>query len=91
MRLNHGIDQDGDPADCFDYHNDGATCPVFTVNGREIILLRTWRAALEGLRNPYLRDLAAIEPDAEKPGTNKQLVEVHYKRVDGAATLKQGE
>jgi thiamine biosynthesis lipoprotein len=46
VRLNHGIDQDGDPAGCFDYHDD-ATCPVFTVNGREIILLRTWRAALE--------------------------------------------
>ena len=36
MRLNHGIDQDGDPADCFDYHDDDATCPVFTVNGREV-------------------------------------------------------
>jgi cytochrome P450 len=72
VRLNHGIDQDGDPADCFDYHNDGATCPVFTVNGREIILLRTWRAALEGLRNPYLRDLAAIEPDAAIAGITRE-------------------
>jgi len=72
VRLNHGIDQDGDPADCFGYHNDGATCPVFTVNGREIILLRTWRAALEGLRNPYLRDLAAIEPDAAIAGITRE-------------------
>ena len=72
MRLNHGIDQDGDPAGCFGYHDDAATCPVFTVNGREIILLRSWRAALEGLRNPYLRDLAAIEPDAAIAGITRE-------------------
>ena len=76
--LCHDVGPDGTPAPCFDYHDD-AECPVVTVNGGDIILLRSWRSALEGLRNPYLRDLGAIDPDCaiagitrERPGGRKE-------------------
>ncbi len=61
MMLSHDIGPGGTPAPCFDYHDDD-TSPVFTVNGNDVILLRNWHSVLEGLRNPYLRDLGAIDP-----------------------------
>jgi cytochrome P450 len=69
--LCHGVSPDGTPAPCFDYHDD-AECPVATVNGGDIILLRSWRSALEGLRNPYLRDLGAIDPDCAIAGITRE-------------------
>ncbi len=71
MTLSHGIGLGGTPAPCFDYHDDDV-CPVFTVNGSDIILLRNWRSALEGLRNPYLRDLGAIDPDCAIAGITRE-------------------
>ena len=71
MMLSHDIGPGGTPAPCFDYHDDAA-CPVFTVNGNDVILLRSWRSVLEGLRNPYLRDLGAIDPDCAIAGITRE-------------------
>lgn len=71
MMLSHDIGPGGTPAPCFDYHDDDA-CPVFTVNGNDFILLRSWRSVLAGLRNPYLRDLGAIDPDCAIAGITRE-------------------
>lgn len=71
MMLCHDIGPGGTPAPCFDYHDD-AICPVFNVGGSDVILLRSWRSVLDGFRNPYLRDLGAIDSDCAIAGTTRE-------------------
>jgi len=87
MMLSHDIGPGGAPAPCFDYHDDD-TCPVFTVNGNDVILLRSWRAALEGLRNPYLRDLGAIDPDCAIAGITRERPGGLLRRSGPAASIR---
>jgi cytochrome P450 len=87
MMLCHDIGPGGTPAPCFDYHDD-EQCPVFTVNGYDIILLRGWRSVLEGLRNPYLRDLGAIHPDCAIAGITRERPGGLLRRSGPAASIR---
>jgi len=87
MMLSHDIGPSGTPAPCFDYHDD-SVCPVFTVNGNDIILLRSWRSVLEGLRNPDLRDLGAIDPDCAIAGITRERPAGLLRRSGPAASIR---
>ncbi len=87
MLLCHEIGPGGTPAPCFDYHDD-AECPVVTVNGHDVILLRSWRSALDGLRNPYLRDLRAIDPDCAIAGITRERPGGLLRRSGPSASIR---
>jgi cytochrome P450 len=87
MMLCHDIGPAGQPASCFDYHDD-AVCPVFTVNGNDVILLRSWRSVLDGLRNPDLRDLGAIDPDCAIAGITRERPGGLLRRGGPAASIR---
>jgi cytochrome P450 len=87
MMLSHDIGPGGTPAPCFDYHDD-TVCPVFTVNGNDVILLRSWRSVLEGLRNPYLRDLGAIDPDCAIAGITRERPGGLLRRSEPATSIR---
>jgi cytochrome P450 len=87
MNLSHDIGPGGTPAPCFDYHDD-EQCPVFTVSGNDFILLRSWRSALEGLRNPDLRDLGAMDPDCAIAGITRERPGGLLRRSGPAASIR---
>jgi cytochrome P450 len=71
--LSFEIAADGTPAPCWDYDPG---CPVYRIpgsaRGGEVRLLTTWRTALEGFRNPDLRDLSVVDPDYAIGGVTRQ-------------------
>jgi cytochrome P450 len=71
--LSFDVAADGAPAPCWDYDPG---CPVYRIpgsaRGGQARLLTTWRTALEGFRNPALRDLSAVDPDYAIGGVTRQ-------------------
>ena len=87
VTLSHATGPGGGAAGCWDYHDDRA-CPVARVpgssSGAEVILLRTWQAALAALRSPLARNLAEVSPDYALAGITREHPAGLLRREDPA-------
>jgi hypothetical protein len=66
---------------------DGAVISVpGSTRGAQVYLLRTWRLALEGLRNPAWRDLSAGPGTTRSPGARASMTTPLLRRHGDEAT-----